>query len=60
MFRIFLVRILIQKDSTDDKVLGNKFYISETKKKKDRNDGVLQICCNLRDLRIRLAKFFEF
>ena len=35
-----------------DKVLENKFYLGGTKekKRKDRKDKVLQICCDLREL----------
>ena len=32
-FRSFLVRILIQKDNTDNKVFKKEFYIKETRKK---------------------------
>ena len=34
MIRRFLVRILIQKNDTDDKHLENTFYTIETKEKK--------------------------
>ena len=40
MFRSFLVRILIQKDNTHDKVLENKFYI------KERKDNLERIKCH--------------
>ena len=42
-FRSFLVRILIQKDSTDKNVFKNEFYTKETIKKGIEIDKVLQI-----------------
>ena len=33
VFRTFLVRILIQKDNTNDKIFENKFYIKPNKTK---------------------------
>ena len=40
MFRGFLVRILIRKDNTVNKVLKKEFYTKETKKK-----GIEKIKC---------------
>ena len=36
MFRCFLIRKLIQKENTDDKVFENKIYIKESKKRKEK------------------------
>ena len=45
-FRSFLVRILIRKDNTNNKVFKRKF-IQRNKKEKDRKDKVLQIFCTI-------------
>ena len=60
-FYTYLVRILIKKDNTED-VLENKFYIKEIKekKRKDKNDKMLQICCNLPDLSVRECPVNKF
>ena len=43
-FHSFLVRILVRKDNTDNKVFLREFYTKETKKKKkERDRKVLQI-----------------
>ena len=42
-FHSFLVRRLIQKYYTDNKVFKKEFYIKETRKKRDWKDKVLQI-----------------
>ena len=62
-FRSFLVRILIQKDNTCNKVLKKEFYTKETSKK-----GIEKIkCCefqfNFLEFiceSVRATKFFEF
>ena len=42
-FRSFLVRTLIQKDKTDNKVFKREFYAKETRKKGIEKNKVLQI-----------------
>ena len=40
MLNSFLVRILIQKGNTEDNILENKFYTSESKNRKEKKDKV--------------------
>ena len=42
-FLSFLVRILIRKDNTENKVFKKEFSTKKQKKKRDRKDKVLQI-----------------
>ena len=63
-FRIFLVRILIRKYYTDNKVFKKEFHTKETRKEEIKKDKVLQILVQfagtyLRE-RVWKTEFFEF